>query len=149
MNFNGGPFLSALAVFMLSGAPVLRAESSDPLREIFYVPFEDSIDATIARGEAKSLSGHVDGYETGKVGKAARSIQRYNGLRWDGRGNIDLNRGTLALFFKPEWDVDVDEWLPFAGVWTDIEGYWSSVFNFIIREEKLQLQMLDVSRYTR
>lgn len=136
-------------VLLIAGALILPLYGADdPLHEIFYVPFEDSIDASIARGQGKAISGMVDGYETGVVGKAVKSVKKYNGLKWDARGNVDLDRGTIAFFYKPLWKIDVHEWFPFAGVSTDIEGYWNCVLDFIIRKDNFQFQLFDISRYT-
>jgi hypothetical protein len=117
-------------------------------REIFYAPFEGSANAVYARGQAEPYQARVDRYEPGIVGQAAVSEKRYNGIRYDGRGNIDLDRGTLAFFYKPLFEPGVSAWLGLSGVSTDIEGYWSDILKFLVQQENFQFRFYDVGRYS-
>lgn len=125
---------------------------ADP-QPIFYVPFEGSPDAVVARGNPKAYQASIEGYEDGPVGKAARSVRHYNGIRWDGRGNIDLDRGTLAFFYKPLYEPGAEEWAPIAGVSSDLEGYWAGVVQFISKvnvnkQTSFVLHFFDIGRYS-
>jgi len=122
--------------------------ADDDLKEIFYAPFEGSPDAVIARGMAEPFQARVDAYVDGVVGKAAASRRRYNGIRYDGRGNIDLDRGTWAFFYKPLYEPGVSAWFPFVSVSTEIEGYWWGIVQFIVREQNFQLHYFDAGRYS-
>jgi len=148
MNFPRRSLLSLISrlslLIVLAGVSA-RAEDAT-LHETFYVPFENSTDATVARGIGKTIFERVDGYEAGPAGQAVQSVKKYNGLKWDGRGNIDLSRGTMAFFYKPQWKIDVKEWFAFAGV--SGAGYWGMLSNFIIENDKLAFQHFDDSRYT-
>jgi len=142
----------ATAILALLAAGTLAAQD-DQLKEIFYVPFEGSPDAVVARGMAAPFQFRVDAYEDGVVGKAARSERRYNGIRYDGRGNIDLDRGTFAFFYKPLYEPDAGEWNSLAGVSTEIEGYWAGVLEFnnkqnINRQTSFVLHFFDIGRYS-
>jgi hypothetical protein len=64
---------------------------AEELKEILCVPFEDSPNATIARGSARG--GGAVPKDAGVVGKAGMA-------NFDARGNVDLDRGTMAVFFK-------------------------------------------------
>ena len=141
----------ASMLILLCALPVCAADGS--LREIFYVPFEGSPDATIARGAAKPFQFRVDKYDKGVVGKAAHSVRRYNGIRWDGRGNIDLDRGTLAVFYKSMREPNAAAWNSLFGVSTDVEGYWAGILQFINKQNinkktTFSLHFFDVGRYS-
>jgi len=129
------------------------AAKADPLHEIFYAPFDGSPDAVIARGLGKPYQFRIDSYEDGVVGRAAHSVKRYNGIRYDGRGNIDLDRGTFALFYKPLFEPDVAAWQSLCGVSTDVEGYWAGVIQFMNKKtmgsgNTFALHFFDIGRTT-
>ncbi|MBI2193029.1 MAG: hypothetical protein HYU36_13705 [Planctomycetes bacterium] len=135
-------------LFLLSAGTL----AADP-QPIFYVPFEGSPDAVVARGNPKPFQAKIEKYEDGPVGKAALSVRRYNGIRWDGRGNIDLDRGTLAFFYKPLYEPGAAEWDPLAGVSSDLEGYWAGVIQFINKvnvnkQTSFALHFFDIGRYS-
>ena len=141
-----GPALLA-ATLLCAGA------QGDELREILYLPFDGDAKAVTARGAAEPYQSRVDAWEEGVVGKAARSEKRYNGIRFDGRGNIDLNRGTLALFYKPLRDPGVGAWDPLFGVGSDLEGYWAGVLQFINKQDMNKrtmtaVHLFDIGRYS-
>jgi hypothetical protein len=123
-------------------------EAADP-RLLFYAPFEDSTDAVVAGGNPKPLRTQTK-LEEGKVGKAARlSGGGYQKLSYDGRGNIDLNAGTLAFFYKPNYKIVERAWEQIMCVQTEIEGYWSGVLQFNLIKDTLNLQFFDVGRVAR
>src|ERR1043166_2974018 len=80
---------------------------------------------------------------------SVRTLKTYQALTYDGRGNVDLNRGTIAFFFKPNFDVVEEEWSPIMTISTEIEGYWNSVHEFILIDKTIYSQLFDVGRYTR
>lgn len=124
------------------------AEPADP-RLLFYAPFEESTDAVIAGGNPKPLRVQVK-LEEGKVGKCAHaSGGGYQKLSYDGRGNIDLNAGTLAFFYKPNYKIVERAWEPIICVQTELEGYWSGVLQFNLIKDTLNLQFFDVGRVAR
>src|SRR5690606_7014207 len=89
--------------------------AADPLPQpILYALFKHAPDAVIARGNGVCYQYRIDSYEDGVVGRAARSERRYTGIRFDGRGNVDLDRGTLAFFYKPLEEPNAEEWNPIA-----------------------------------
>src|SRR3954469_7708208 len=113
---------TALSLALAAGA-LAAGEGPAP---IFYVPFDDTSDAKIARGEAKPMTA-CNKYEPGVVGQAGVTSGRTI-ARWEGRGNIDLDRGTLAMFYKPNTEVHNGVFGGIAlGVDTNIQGYWSMV----------------------
>lgn len=118
---------------------------TDPLHETFYAPFEGSPDAVIAGGDSKPGKAAVNEYEAGPVGKAAHSKSIYNGIYWDGRGNIDLDRGTVSLFYKPNYDIDVTASRTLAGVSSDLEGHWLDVWQITQIQDSLYLQWFDLA----
>ncbi len=130
----------------LHGQPA-QAENADP-NLLFYAPFDSNTTAVVAGGLAKPYTSAVTN-EPGKVGQSVRTLRTYQALTYDGRGNIDLNRGTMAFFFKPNFDMVEEEWSPILNVGTEIEGYWNGVFELIRIDQNLFSQFFDVGRYTR
>ena len=120
------------------------AEPADP-RLLFYAPFEESTDAVVAGGNPKALRS-IAKLEEGRVGKGARSSGSYQRLSYDGRGNVDLNAGTLSFFYKPNYKIVERAWEPIMCVQTEIEGYWSGVLQFNLIKDTLNLQFFDVGR---
>lgn len=136
---------------LCAAASLVRADVE--LQPIFYAPFEDSPDAVIARGLGASYQARVDEYGPGVVGKAAYSVRRYNGIRFDGRGNIDMDRGTFAFFYKPLYEPNVSAWGSLASVSTDTEGYWAGILQFINKQDvnkqtMFGLHLFDIGRYS-
>jgi len=143
----------AVSTWLFLCARTALGAEVDPLREIFYAPFDGSPDAVIARGLGKPYQFRINAYEDGVVGKAAHSVKRYNGIRYDGRGNIDLDRGTFALFYKPLFQPDVSAWQSLCGVSTDVEGYWAGVIQFMNKKtmgkrNTFALHFFDIGRTT-
>lgn len=137
---------------VIACAGLSAAAVADP-QPIFYAPFEDSPDAVIARGNGVCYQYRIDSYEDGVVGRAARSERRYTGIRFDGRGNVDLDRGTLAFFYKPLEEPNAEEWNPIAGISSDLEGYWYGVVQFINKQNvnkqtTFALHFFDIGRYS-
>jgi hypothetical protein len=138
---------------VVAAACLCGTAAGEEIKEILYLPFDGDTKAVIARGAAEPYQARVDAWEEGVVGKAARSEKRYNGIRYDGRGDIDLNRGTLALFYKPLRDPGVGAWDPFFGVSSDLEGYWAGVLQFINKQDLNKQTMtavhfFDIGRYS-
>ena len=125
----------------------ILADAADPTL-LFYAPFDSNTTAVVAGGNPKPLRSAVTN-EPGKAGMSVRTLKTYQALSYDGRGNIDLNRGTMAFFFKPNFDVVEEEWSPILSVETEIEGYWNSVNDLIVIDKTLYSQFFDIGRYTR
>jgi hypothetical protein len=139
-------FLAALCLTLLAvpAACVVAADAGPS--PIFYVPFDDTSVAKIARGEPKPMTG-CNKYEPGVVGKAGVTSGRTI-ARWEGRGNIDLDRGTLAMFFKPGTEVRNHVFGGIAlGVDTNIQGYWSMVLLWNMLGEQFCFDLYDVGRF--
>ena len=147
------------ALTLIASCALAQSPANGP-REIFYAPFDGSPDAVVARGQAKPYQVNVKavdkgGYIDGKVGKAVVSDVIYNGIRWDGCGNIDLERGTLALWYCPMNEPNVAQRDSLFGVSTDIEGYWAGIVNFLNRKtqgrdakSEFVLHFYDMNRYS-
>lgn len=133
--------LALLSVTLVAGA---LAADSGPV-PIFYVPFDGTSDAKIARGEPKPMTA-CNKYEPGVVGQAGVTSGRTI-ARWEGRGNIDLDRGTLAMFYKPAAEVHNHVFGGIAlGVDTNIQGYWSMVLLWNMLGEQFCFDLFDVGR---
>ncbi|MCZ7643918.1 MAG: LamG domain-containing protein [Planctomycetota bacterium] len=118
-------------------------------REIFRVTFDEGTpNAVLARGAAAPYQARVDEYVSGAVGKAAVMKKKYAAIRFDGRGNIDLSRGTWGFFYQFVEEPNVREWESLVSVASDVEGYWSGVTQVIQRSERVQLHFFDAGRYT-
>jgi len=81
------------------------------------------------------------GKETGVVGKAGtmRAV--------DARGVVDLDRGTMAFFTRPD-KLEITEWAQFGGVrGRRVEGYWGMILGFDRRLEDFLFSFYDVGRY--
>ncbi len=130
------------------------AAGAPPLSEIFHVPFDGNPNATISRGAAVPYQAAISGYQEGLVGQAALSEITYTGIRYDGRGNINLcDRGTFAFFWKPSDEPGDWDWVSIAGVSTDLEGYWANVVSFIgtqdlNKQSLFSLRFWDIGRYS-
>jgi len=79
-----------------------------PLNRVFYLPFEDSLDAAESSGDSKaSIFGNVI-FAQGKKGNAA--VFRSNAhLQFDALNNLNQNEGTITMWVKPLSDFDDDK----------------------------------------
>lgn len=69
---------------------------------IFYLPFEEGVEAAMAGGKAApEMQGKVALVE-GRKGRAASFVDKAN-LVFDAEGNFDQAEGTLAMWVKPYW----------------------------------------------
>src|SRR5262245_43142210 len=99
-------------------ATLANSAGAEELKETLYVPFDDSPNATIARGSAKG--GGAVPKDAGVVGKAGLAS-------FDARGNVNLDRGTMAFFFKmpkAPTEMDWDGYVVVGG-----HGYWGFVMS--------------------
>jgi len=87
-------------------------------------------------------------WEPGKIGQASRNFKARQSLSYDGRGNIDLNAGTLSFFIKPNYEIREQAYSPMVSVATEIEGYWAGVLQFNLVRDTLHVQFYDMGRYT-
>lgn len=141
MHLRLVPILGCLAMTAV-------VDAADDPHLLFYCPFDSNTTAVVAGGLATPYTSAVTN-EPGKVGNSVRTLRTYQALTYDGRGNIDLNRGTVAFYFRPNFDVVEDEWAPILNVGTDIEGYWNHALDLIRIDQMLFSQLFDVGRYTR
>src|ERR1051326_4450093 len=132
MNLRNWLHASLLVVAL---ATIARAEEP---KEIFYVPFDDSPNATIARGSA--TGGGAVPKEEGVVGKAGLA-------NFEARGNVDFDRGTMAFFFKmpkAPAEMDWDGYVMIGG-----QGYWGIVMSpLLVIPEHFCMQFFNVGNYT-
>jgi len=138
---TGAKMQGGLAGLLLVMTSAVIAEEGP--QAIFHAPFEEWVDAAVSRGNGKAITGsRKDKFEPGVVGNAYRGS-----VRWEGRGNICLDRGTLAFFFKPNREVVRHEWGGVLGVSSDMDAYWSLVARFSMIRNMFCLEFLDVGRY--
>ncbi|MEE3367703.1 MAG: LamG-like jellyroll fold domain-containing protein [Planctomycetota bacterium] len=79
------------------------APARKPLKRLFYLPFDDKVDATEASGSAKAtVVGDVTRV-AGKRGKGALFVNNAH-LAFAAEKNFDQNEGTLSMWLKPQWD---------------------------------------------
>ena len=93
--------------------------NSDTIGDVMFLESddEDYFGYWASQGVLTQLDAYVkrdkvpfEPIQPGKVGMSVRTLKTYQALTYDGRGNIDLNRGTMAFFFKPNFDVVEEEW---------------------------------------
>lgn len=96
-------------------SPALAAPDEDELRRMreagvsFYVPFEGTPRAAIARGQAEPWLAKTLEFVEGRRGQAVRVTARLDEhsnsmLAYEAAGNINRRRGTIAFWVKTPWD---------------------------------------------
>ncbi len=91
------------ALAALCMAPMLCAQAGEaPLKPIFELPFDGSPDAAVAGGKAQPLNAENLSYGEGLKGKAVM-ISKDSFLEYATAGNLKQERGTVTLWFKPNW----------------------------------------------
>jgi len=89
---------------LLIAAAALAVEESDVL---FFAPFEDSADATLARGDGKAKVTGGARFGSGVRGKGA-ILDATTLLNYAFKGNCVPDEGTIMMWVKPEWRSDDD-----------------------------------------
>ena len=95
---------------LLCGAWAGQAAAAPEL--LFHVPFDGTADAAAAKGEAKPLAANGLAYAEGLEGQAVRlTAEAASRLEYSLEKNCDPKRGTVAFWYKPEWeDGAEDRW---------------------------------------
>ena len=70
---------------------------------LFHCPFDGSSKAAIARGEAGPRQESGLNYRPGLFGQAVL-VGPKGRLQYAAPGNLNKERGTISLWFKPNWD---------------------------------------------
>jgi hypothetical protein len=87
----------------------IRARSLDAAGALFYVPFEGSAAAALARGLGEPRVQKALSYVPGRVGQAVsvtNTLGRHESsmLVYDALGNVSKRRGTVAFWVRSPWD---------------------------------------------
>ena len=76
-----------------------------PLKRLFYLPFDDKVDAAESIGSAKAtVVGEVIRVD-GKRGKGALFVNNAR-MEFAAEENFNQNEGTLSMWVKPQWDTN-------------------------------------------
>ena len=96
--------------FFLSQAAFLQKSSSRGPRELlFHHTFDNGAGADYAKGDGRPIRAERLEFADGLFGKALRINHRNRGaLEFALANNMRPERGTISLWFKPEWDCPVD-----------------------------------------
>jgi len=87
--------------------------------------------------------GFAKGKVAGPVGKAGTR------LRFDGRGVVNMDRGTVAFFYQSKTGPKETEWGGMGGLRTDRDaGYWSMAMGFQVRRRDFLFALYDVGFYS-
>jgi hypothetical protein len=83
------------------------------------------------------------GAVTGRVGKAGKS------LSMDGRGVVNMERGTIAYFYQSATEPRETEWNNLGGIAGETDaGYWRSIMRFQFRRQEFLFNLFDVGFYS-
>ena len=129
-----------LAILMLaigSGPPAAAQEEAELL---FHAPFDGSVDAEVAAGEARGTLTQITGYSDqrsdepvfgdGIRGKALEIGQYGYRIEYDPAGNIDKERGTL-MFWARRLGQQPDERYTYHYLrWEQGDGSWVMIYNW-------------------
>ncbi len=81
--------------------PMMLAYASEAPKPIFELPFDGNPDA-ITKGKAQPIKAENLTYADGVKGKAVL-IAKNSLLEYSTEGNLNQERGTVTLWFKPNW----------------------------------------------
>ena len=96
-------------IFGASFAPLPPPEKRKPIKPelLFHLPFDGTAEAAVARGEKKPRESRNLEFVPGLSGQALRSTKKAGTLlRYALPGNLLPERGTIALWIKPEWQQE-------------------------------------------
>lgn len=102
------------------GVAARREATQKPAKLIFHLPFDGSCDAVEAGGSAKPLQTKGVQFAPGIKGQAAQFGEGAR-LRFSEHGNLVKERGTLMLWFRPDWSGD-------QGYTSDHREIWRCLF---------------------
>ena len=103
MSMKALPILIVCLLVLLALAPAAEVHVGTPSRDVlFYASYDKGEAADAAGGNARPIAG-ADKSEplTGRAG-AARTCRAP--MSYSAAGNISQERGTVALWFRPQWD---------------------------------------------
>jgi len=91
-------------ICMLMGMLGVCCAAAAP-QPIFYAPFDGTATACVAAGQAEPLKAEQLTFAPGLKGQAVRLDSRTTSrLAYAFDRNVHARRGSIALWFKPEWD---------------------------------------------
>lgn len=93
-------------VSMIFIVGMLAKTSAAETQLIFYCPFDGSSKAVVAEGEANPQHENGLAYQPGLFGQAVAMSEKMK-LRYAEPGNLNKKRGTISLWFKPNWNSNV------------------------------------------
>jgi len=97
--------IALLFVIFFAASHFGLAVSSEDV--LFYVSFDDGPDAIKAGGNGKAIVKGAPAFVAGKTGKGYENGDPNIELKYETKGNIDEDAGTVALWVKPEgWSID-------------------------------------------
>lgn len=77
---------------------------------LFHAPFDGTAEAALAQGEAKPLAATGLVFVAGVAGQAVRlTAEAKSRLEYKLEKNVDPARGTIAFWYKPEWEDEPGE----------------------------------------
>ncbi len=77
---------------------------------LFYAPFDGTAEAAVAKGALKPVTAKGLAFEKGVKGQAVRlTAAEASRLEYAFDKNVDPLRGTVALWYKPEWEAGPGE----------------------------------------
>ena len=84
------------------------AFAADEADVLFFAPFEDSLHATVSRGQGKAQAAGSPRFGAGMRGKAV-VLDPASLLTYVFKDNVVPDEGTIMMWFKPEWRADDDK----------------------------------------
>ena len=116
---SGPILLGAFKVGSISELPIAPPKKYVKPELVFHVPFDGDAMATVG-GARRPLNEARLEYAEGKRGKAVRFGSKLDSrLEYAIRGNMDPDRGTVAMWVKREWDFSAPK-IP-----------WQDMFSFV------------------
>ncbi len=105
---TAGPVIFRKATFgSIEEIPVKGAKRSYQSELVFYQPFDGTLEAAFAKGDAKPVVAKNVDFAEGVKGMAARFTRELrSSLAYATKGNLDSRRGTVSFWLKREWHGD-------------------------------------------
>lgn len=107
--------------------PPVPPSTAHPVKLIFYAPFDGSPEAAVADGEKKPLEIKALSYAQGIRGRALR-VGKESRLSYSRIKNFLPERGTVLLWFKPEWK--------FFGDTTGNSAFWRGLVSMVPQRKR-------------
>jgi len=94
-------------LFLILVAPVPRAEALEPEDVLFYTPFEDTLDAVVARGSGRAETAGPVKFARGLRGRGLCIGQKGCAVFYETAGNILPQRGSISIWVQPiNWNQE-------------------------------------------